>query len=173
MYHTMENSQICIECHECCKWMTFILKPDSTELTNKYIEFYQTRGCDYWLHHDGVLSIMVPYRCPELLESGRCDAYSDRPQQCRDYDGRWDPHMRDKCKLPRGEYGHMPEDKTMLDQFAAQAEEDPDVIQVSTPMGPNRLAQCPFCGVLDPGELICSKCGKHMVPPEEDGNGKA
>jgi Fe-S-cluster containining protein len=104
MEHTPENGVVCIKCHECCKWMTFIISVDSEQQMAKYSEFYRRRGCRVvWYSLNMQLGIMVPYTCPELRVAagkGFCAIYDKRPQLCRDYDGRWDPHMRERCQLP-------------------------------------------------------------------------
>ena len=148
MEHTPEQSVTCIKCNECCKWMTFTLEGLSTEQeVAKYTEYYRRRGCRAVLK-GRQLAIMVPYMCAVLkitAVGGMCRIYDRRPQLCREYDGRLDPHMQDLCRL-------LPED---------------EIIEVSTPEGPNPFYQCPFCGRLDPGELTCNFCGKLMRPPED------
>jgi Fe-S-cluster containining protein len=122
--------------------MTFTVQADG-----KLKEYYERRGCKVKVGTDNKMAIMIPYMCPELKIGGAgafCRIYDKRPQVCREYDGRWDPHMAEYCQLPKDE-----------------------VIQVSTPDGPNPFYQCPFCGQLDPGELLCSSCGKLMEPPED------
>lgn len=155
MEHTPEQSVTCIKCNECCKWMTFTLdikrSTEDVPEVGKFIEYYQRRGCRVKWHKiddvSGQIIVMIPYMCAELkitAVGGMCRIYDKRPQLCREYDGRWDPHMRDLCKLPVDE-----------------------VTEVSTPEGPNPFYQCPFCGRLDPGELTCNFCGKLMRPPED------
>jgi hypothetical protein len=39
-------------------------------------------------------------------------------------------------------------------------------VEKSVGNGPNPFYECPFCGQLDPGDLMCSSCGKLMKPPE-------
>lgn len=84
--------------------MTFLLRPDNGPQMAKYSEFYRRRGCKViWYSQDETLAVMVPYVCPELKVAGRggfCKIYDKRPQMCREYDGRWDPHMREYCQLP-------------------------------------------------------------------------
>lgn len=140
-------------------WMTFIVQPEGPELLKKYIEYYEQRSCKVTINPEGAkwdsttLSIMVPSPCLYLdRTTGRCTIYAERPALCWEYDGRWDPHMRGICKLP------------------VEPQED-TVIEVGTEEGPNPFYQCPFCGQLDPGELVCMGCGKLMKPPEEELDG--
>jgi Fe-S-cluster containining protein len=103
-----KNSIICVKCNECCKWMTFTLRPETKRLMDKYTEFYKARSCKVKQAVGGadgnpayVLTVMVPYMCGHLnLVTGMCDVYDRRPQLCREYDGRWDPDMQDICQLP-------------------------------------------------------------------------
>lgn len=150
MDHISANSNICIACHECCKWLTFTITTTDLELADKHIEFYVARGCRVKTKSEGArlieITIMVPHVCPqmhvpknpfELIAEGTCKIYKDRPRVCRAYDGRWDPHIQDACQLP---------------SFA------PDV--------------CPFCEAVDPletciakGESTCYSCGKVINLP--------
>ena len=188
MNHTIENSKICIRCHECCQWMTFILRPEGPELLTKYIEFYEQRGCTVTINPEGAywdkttLSIMVPCKCPKLMDSGYCRIYGTRPALCWDYDGRWDPHMADKCQLIKGEFANVPPkhielpeghvEKMWASGEHAMAEHRPkdseEVTELSVDKGPNPFFSCPFCGILDPGDMVCSSCGKLMRPPEDN-----
>jgi len=91
------EQEICVECQECCQWMTFVLDvPDKKAFT----EFYETRGC---LVRDEKLgsriAVMVPQTCQHLKASG-CEIYEKRPELCQKYDGREDYWMYDLCKLP-------------------------------------------------------------------------
>jgi Fe-S-cluster containining protein len=91
---TPELQQICIECQECCKWMTFILVKPSQQL----LHIYRVRDCKIKVIN-GNTHIMVKSVCPHLTQEG-CDIYDKRPQICREYDGRYDPAMKYICKLP-------------------------------------------------------------------------
>lgn len=93
---TTAQQKICIDCKECCKWLTFILSPHI--MNNDMVTFYRTRGCKIKLINDN-FHVMVPTTCPHLTEKG-CDKYKHRPQKCREYDGRFDPAMKYICKLP-------------------------------------------------------------------------
>lgn len=137
-----KNNIICVKCNECCKWMTFTISPESKSAMDKFTEFYKARGCKVKMGTDSLV-VMVPYMCANLnLITGYCDIYNRRPQLCREYDGRWDPHMADKCQLP------------VEPHVGAEIELEPPE------------PQCPFCGALDSGDLICSRCGKLMKRPE-------
>jgi Fe-S-cluster containining protein len=63
-------------------------------------DFYTTRGCETKIVKVGNMRIVLvnaPVVCPHLKESG-CDIYKRRPNACRNYDGRKDITMADKCK---------------------------------------------------------------------------
>lgn len=92
------DSKICVECQECCKWLNFIL---AEETGKRYKEIYLARGCIITPIGGGSVSLMVPTICPHLTPQG-CDIYATRPDHCREYDGRLDPFMKDKCLLGRG-----------------------------------------------------------------------
>jgi len=87
-------SEICIACQECCRWTTFVLSMPSQML----LDHYKARGFEIKIIGDN-FHIMVQTVCPHLKKSG-CSIYADRPQVCRNYDGRFDPVMCDRCQLP-------------------------------------------------------------------------
>jgi Fe-S-cluster containining protein len=92
---------ICIRCQECCKWMTFTL--DGGRQRDQLIEYYEKHGCRVVTEEKigwSKVQVMIPYQCPNLTEKG-CAIYTQRPQFCREYDGRNDPLLRDVCKLPK------------------------------------------------------------------------
>jgi len=94
MQITPETQKICMQCKECCRWMTFIL----TRPTQSLLEAYRARGCKVKTINEN-FHIMVPSVCPHLSDFG-CSIYHTRPRVCRDYDGRLDPVMCDRCRLP-------------------------------------------------------------------------
>lgn len=97
----------CIECSECCEWVTFIIpQPSGIQLTterssflkNALVEFYEARGCKIKDAIGDNMAVMVPSVCPHLSVKG-CDIYDKRPDLCRQYDGRLDRYMKDVCRL--------------------------------------------------------------------------
>ena len=89
----LKKSQLCLECMECCK----ILKIPHREFPTLSIRaFYEVRGCTILLER-GIFYIIVPYFCPHLTPKG-CDIYEDRPQDCKNYDGRDDSAVNCKWK---------------------------------------------------------------------------
>ncbi len=91
-------SDICVECQECCKWLTFVLHVPDREY---FTEVYEARGCTVRKELSGDrLIVMVPQTCQHLDAQLGCLIYEDRPQYCVSYDGREDFFMYDKCKLP-------------------------------------------------------------------------
>ncbi len=69
---TAEQQKICIECGECCRWMTFTLDVIEAKRRQKFIEFYKARGCTIKTSTGDVV-VMIPHICPHLKEDG-CDA---------------------------------------------------------------------------------------------------
>jgi len=90
------DSETCIECQECCNWLTFILP----SLSDDQKDFYERRGCRIVDQRDGGYGVMVPSHCQYLGFAG-CIIYNDRPGLCRIYDGRVDPFMINYCQLPK------------------------------------------------------------------------
>jgi Fe-S-cluster containining protein len=80
--------------------MTFTLNPDTAHYAEQLIDYYEAHGCV--VHRSGYgLVVMVPLACKWLQPDGLCEHYDNRPELCRQYDGRADPYLRDRCKLPR------------------------------------------------------------------------
>jgi len=98
MKNTKEQQEICVKCQECCKWVTFTLSP-SDGYRNKMRDYYSHRGFDVVSSVDRFMPVMIPSPCPHLTKDG-CNVYENRPDYCKEYDGREDPFLRDKCKLP-------------------------------------------------------------------------
>lgn len=91
------TQKICIRCQECCRWMTFILDNVTVETLRP---IYEARGCRFEpIEGHNATALMVPSTCQQLTKDG-CAIYEDRPQYCRDYDGRDDPFMMHECLLP-------------------------------------------------------------------------
>lgn len=96
------DSEICIECQECCNWITFILP----SLSDDQKEFYEKRGCMIVDHGEDSYGVVVPSTCQYLGLGIGCAIYSERPELCRIYDGRVDPFMINHCQLPIGGKRH-------------------------------------------------------------------
>lgn len=93
---TTPEQRVCIECQECCRYLTFIVGED---VINLYSEIYTVRGCKIRrVKGEKTYSLRVPSVCPHLTPDG-CNIYETRPQHCKEYDGRFDPFMQDLCKL--------------------------------------------------------------------------
>lgn len=97
MKHSTHNNKICIECQECCKWLTFTLTP-MPHVLEHWKEYYTERGCKV-IQRGSQMTVLVPHVCQHLKESG-CEIYAGRPKVCFDYDGRQDPFLNEKCDLP-------------------------------------------------------------------------
>jgi Fe-S-cluster containining protein len=91
------KQKLCLECQNCCKYLHFILPPN-TERT--LIIYYKERGLIVEEIEEGpwqgyyILELYIP--CVHLTEDG-CNIYDNRPRYCREYDGLNDIAMRKKC----------------------------------------------------------------------------
>ena len=57
--------------------------------------FFRARGCSFKIKKNG-LHIVIPAPCPHLNKDG-CDIYEMRPEDCKVFDGRNDPLVKDVC----------------------------------------------------------------------------
>ena len=165
-------NEICIRCNECCKWMTFTIDCEKASAIDRFRKYYEAHGCKTRAFQRRSLIIMIPSVCPQLQDDGKCAIYKDRPVLCREYDGRWDPNMHDKCKLPTTGmiWPEHYQPKQLVNEYQNPEyfkKELYGTFEWGTPEGRNPFYQCPFCGVLDPGSMVCSSCGKLMQPPED------
>jgi len=92
----MNEQQTCIECQECCKWLTVVW--DRGQFTPDLRHFYAIRGCRFteqgrWIH------VCIPTICSHLRFERGCLIYEERPDVCKKYDGREDVTMKGICKL--------------------------------------------------------------------------
>lgn len=94
---------ICIQCQECCKWMTFTLTLPADALP-EYDKYYSARGCKTFYVNQSTIKVIVPSKCPQLTPFG-CKNYESRPKLCRLYDGRRDQLMAGRCQLVKLEEG--------------------------------------------------------------------
>ena len=90
---TPENRQrLCLECLECCH----VIAVPTFLRGDRFKEFYTKRGFRVMMHQ-GLSLVVLRSTCPHLTDKG-CSIYEQRPQVCREYDGRKDPIMRYICK---------------------------------------------------------------------------
>ena len=92
-----KKQKICIQCQNCCKYITFLLPAEGIR---DLFDYYRKRGLSVeeikggpW---KGYHILEIYYPCPHLTEQG-CNIYADRPKVCRDYNGLADVTMREKC----------------------------------------------------------------------------
>lgn len=89
-----DKSAACLRCLACCKVIALPLFPGISH------EFYRdTRGIELKTIL-GVTWAVLPNSCQHLTEKG-CAIYQTRPQECRDFDGRENPFVQDKCQWPK------------------------------------------------------------------------
>lgn len=93
--NTQEHSDLCLQCLECCKILTFEITIPVFQFANT-VKFYEARGCEVKTA-GGKFYVVVNYPCPNLTAEG-CRIYSTRPNVCRQYDGRLHPLMAPVCK---------------------------------------------------------------------------
>ena len=81
------KSELCLKCLRCCEVIKLVFeKPPSQTM----MEFYKVRGCKVGYEKEtGYFFLSIPCKCPQLTLNG-CAIYENRPQACRDYDGRLD-----------------------------------------------------------------------------------
>ena len=85
------KSKLCLQCMECCRYIGIVSVVNTPNERN----FYETRGFTV-IDNAGFLVIIQQAICPHLKWNG-CDIYETRPAYCRNYDGRKDPFMKNKC----------------------------------------------------------------------------
>lgn len=102
------DSEICINCNECCRWMSFTLNPPNAVAEGELAHYYTLHGCKIVrvVGQQRMFVVMVPCICRQLGDDGRCAVYEERPDLCRNYDGRQDPLMRKYCRLPKARSNH-------------------------------------------------------------------
>ena len=98
-----KRRKLCLKCQACCKLIYIpIIHP-----SNEAIEFYEARGCTF-IASQGVRCIAIPSICPQLSPQG-CKIYDNRPEACRDYDGRKDPLLKSVCLWDTANQGVLKE----------------------------------------------------------------
>ena len=86
------KSQLCLQCMACCQQLNLpILRAPHKDV----IAFYETRGLNVQVL-DNIIYILLDHTCAQLTGFG-CKIYAQRPRACKDYDGRKDPFMKDRC----------------------------------------------------------------------------
>ena len=85
------KSKLCLQCMECCKYVTFTLQISDPKTYRKAVFFYETRGFEV-IQFPGSIQVVINTVCPQLTSFG-CKIYLNRPAFCRDYDGRKDSFM--------------------------------------------------------------------------------
>lgn len=85
--------ELCMGCMNCCKYMAF----QTFNPTKEQLHFYQTRGFEVVDEGRGwkALKFMAP--CPHLDAEQGCLIYENRPQLCRDFDGRNTNTLKGEC----------------------------------------------------------------------------
>lgn len=90
---------LCTQCQECCKWITIQTHLKDVHPQMEFYKFYvEGRGLTMMKTKTRGIMLSVPHICPHLIQGVGCDIYETRPQSCRNYDGRMDFLLKDKCK---------------------------------------------------------------------------
>lgn len=87
------KSQICLGCLRCCNYVA--VRAAFNMDNENAIDFYNVRGAA--VYETPTLPLVAfKLTCQHLTPRG-CAIYLDRPQACRDYDGRDDPVLDGVC----------------------------------------------------------------------------
>lgn len=79
-----QRQELCVQCQKCCKEMAF---QTVYEATQDNIDFFQKRGFRVEVYGYAIYLWTDKLPCPHLTKDG-CGIYENRPQVCKDYDGR-------------------------------------------------------------------------------------
>lgn len=98
------DSELCLKCMECCKLLAIPLayRADNKDM----IKFFEARGHKIQTYN-GIPYILLRETCKHLHPENGCDIYKDRPKWCKQYDGRFDPFVRDKCLWNKKRSNHV------------------------------------------------------------------
>jgi hypothetical protein len=84
-----EKQKLCLNCMLCCKFIVIALAGADLDLC-------LTRGLSIFHSEKSNKSLVrIPHVCQQL-DNG-CKIYEDRPDNCRSYDGRQDPTLKEQC----------------------------------------------------------------------------
>lgn len=90
------RQELCLKCKKCCALI-------GIETKHRYepdlVEFYKTRGFKCYNINGGYLGVVLNFPCPHLTDTG-CDIYKNRPNVCRNFDGRENFLTKDFCLWP-------------------------------------------------------------------------
>ncbi|GIX41253.1 MAG: hypothetical protein KatS3mg129_0986 [Leptospiraceae bacterium] len=83
----LSQEEICIQCHGCCMYVTVPLDPPEDEDTiQMYIWYLYHRNIEIYLDLYNQWQILMKTPCENLLPSGYCAIYENRPKICKEYD---------------------------------------------------------------------------------------
>jgi Fe-S-cluster containining protein len=85
----------CGDCHYCCEVLTFVSRGVPPSAAR---EFYKARGCQLHYTKDATF-ISIDYPCPHLDKEKGCLLEDNKPESCRNFDGRNNPVTKDVCRL--------------------------------------------------------------------------
>jgi Fe-S-cluster containining protein len=82
-------SNVCKRCGNCCKCLVLpVKKPLNKSIMNNWLS---VRDCEIVKEDYDSTYVKINYKCPHLVKSVNeylCDIYEDRPNGCREFDGR-------------------------------------------------------------------------------------
>lgn len=85
-----ENS--CIDCANCCKTISPIVRHSDIKRISKYLGLKQDEFIETYLERDNDDDFIIKSKpCPFLDEQNLCSIYEDRPSDCRKY-----PHLEEE-----------------------------------------------------------------------------
>lgn len=92
------KQKLCLDCMECCK--TMIIPTLYSVVNDKMsLDLFEMRGIKVNYGNFGP-TLVLPSPCQYIGEEG-CHIYNDRPDVCRNYDGRRVDEMQDICQWHR------------------------------------------------------------------------
>ncbi len=85
MNSSEKNKQLCGTCNICCRYATVELDvPKNTEDIDE-IRWIILHGIKVIVEETNEWLVVIPEKCHELGEDGRCKIYDNRPLVCRKY----------------------------------------------------------------------------------------
>ncbi len=82
-----DPATVCPPCAKCCRYVSVgIDGPVSVSTVSTALWLVYHRNVSVYQSHEGDWFVLFPAECENLLPSGLCGAYENRPLLCREYD---------------------------------------------------------------------------------------
>lgn len=109
------QSFLCMNCLECCNWVTVQTHLKDVHEQMEWYKFYiATRGCVVTKVKNRGVFLSTKSTCQHFLPGKGCAIYENRPLSCRMYDGRMDFLMKNVCRW------------NLLDEILKEEEDETD-----------------------------------------------